>query len=403
VGLSATIARDAGDESLGAKAQAVDAGGALDWTTMGGLFESDEATKPRVRVALLTVARRLVLALFAWWAGNSWYSITQAIDYLVRWVAGDSFPIDSTISLILRFFALLAAGSALATLAGLVRERPRVPRGAVAVRVDERELHAGEQLVVARADVAGAEVATDVDLGFALVVTTRAGATVRIPQRSESSARGLAAALGAESGAVVFEGVAGGRSRQTRAAALGATSVVVTLVLMMVLGWMSADPRAWRWFDGWRAEIPFTFAWWLDIVCTLGIFPAGVALAAALGPITRRARTGSVTVGPAGVETRDRTIAPHEIAGVEAGTASDVTLALRDGKKVRLAFGAERALVERDLFVARVRELAEAPTGEVTYPAAETSGVRVALSAEPLAEAEDEDVEAPARKQRGVR
>src|ERR1039458_5853865 len=137
-GLSATIARDAGDESLGAKAQAVDAGGALDWTTMGGLFESDEATKPRVRVALLTVARRLVLALFAWWAGNSWYSITQAIDYLVRWVAGDSFPIDSTISLILRFFALLAAGSALATLAGLVRERPRVPRGAVAVRVDER-------------------------------------------------------------------------------------------------------------------------------------------------------------------------------------------------------------------------------------------------------------------------
>ena len=370
---------------------------------MGGLFESDEATTPQVRVPLLPVARRVVIALFAWSAGSGWWSTRQAIDNFVQAAARGDFYVGVAMSLVLKLVAVLAAGAALATLARIVRERPRLPRGAVAVRVDERGLHAGDQLVVARADVVRAEVATDVDLGFALVVTTRAGATVPIAQRSEGSARGLAAALGAEPGAIVFEGVSGGRARQTRAAALAVTSAVATLVLMMVLHWMSVSPNAWGWFDGWRAEIPYTFAWWLSIVCTLGIFPVGVVLAAALGPIARRARTGSVMVSPAGVETRDRRIAPDEIAGVEAGTASDVTLALRDGKKVRLAFGAERALVERDLFVARVRELADAPVGEVTYPAAETSGVRVALTAEPLVEPEEEDLEAPARKHRGAR
>jgi len=370
---------------------------------MGGLFESDEAITPQVRVPLLPVARRVVIALFAWSAGSGWWSTRQAIDNLVQAAARGDFYVDPAMSLVLKLVALLAAGAALATLARTLRERPRMPRGAVAVRVDERGLHAGERLVVARADVARAEVATDVDLGFALVVTTRAGAIVRVAQRSESSARSLAAALGAEPGAVVFEGVSGGRARQTSAAALAAVSTVAMLVLMMVLHWMSVSPNAWGWFDGWREEIPFTFAWWLGRVCTLGIFPAGVALAAALGSISRRARTGSVTVSTAGVETRDGTLAPDEIAGVEAGTASDVTLALRNGKKVRLAFGAERALVERDLFVARVRELTEAPVGEVTYPAAETSGVRVALSAEPLVEPEEEDVEAPARRHRGAR
>jgi hypothetical protein len=370
---------------------------------MGGLFESDEATTPQVRVPLLPVARRLVLALFAWWAGNDWFTTRQAIDNLVQAAARGDFYVAVAMSLALKLVALVAVGAALASAARVVRQRPRIPRGAAAVRVDEQGLHAGERLVVARADVARAEVTTDVDLGFALVVTTRAGATVRVAQRSESSARGLASALGAERGAVVFEGVSGGRSRQTRAAMLAATSAVATLVLMMVLGWMSTDPRAWRWFDGWRAEIPFTFAWWLDLVCTLGVFPAGVVLAAALGPLARRARAGSVTVGPTGVETPDRRIAPEELAGVEAGSASDVTLALRDGRKVRLAFGAERALVERDLFVARVRELTQTPTGEVTYPAAETSGVRVALSAEPLVDPEEDDLEAPARKQGGAR
>ena len=359
---------------------------------------------PAVRVPLLPVVRRLVLALFAWEAGSGWYSVKGAVDALANWAAGGDFPIHSTVSLLLRFFALLAAGSALATLARTVRERPRAGRAAVAARVDDEGVHAGDRLLVTRSEVAGVEVATDADLGFALVVRTRAGATVRVAQRLESSARGLAEALGAEPGAVAFEGVSGGRSRQTRAAALAAVAVVGATAFMMLLGWMSRSPAAWRWFDGWRAEIPFTFAWWLEIVCGVGLFPAGIALAAALGPIVRRARTGRVTVGPRGVETRDRTWAPHELAGVEAGAASDVALALRDGRQVRLAFGPDRARVERDLFVARVRALTEAPTGKVTHPSAETSGVRVAIARDALptgdADADDDEVEPQAPRAR---
>jgi hypothetical protein len=388
---------------------------------MGGLFESEEASAPRVRVPLLPVVRRAVLALFAWQAGTVWWSTIEAIDHLARWLAGDhvapwlagneAFPLFSTPSLLLKLVALLAAGSALMKLARAVGERPRLPRGAVAARVDERGLHAGDRLVVARADVARVDVATDADLGFALVVTTLRGATVRIPQRTERSARGLAEALapaGTPCGAVVFEGVSGGRSRQTRAAALAAASVVGAFGFMTFLAWLVTSPSAWGLFRGWQGEIAYTPAWWIEIACTLHFFPVGVALAAAMGPIARRLRTGSVTVGPGGVETRDRALAPDEIAGVEPGAASDVTLALRDGRKVRLAFGAERALVERDLFVARVRELTERSAGAPTYPAAETSGVRVALKpeSEALAQAAaeeepaDDDAQAPRARRR---
>jgi hypothetical protein len=71
-----------------------------------------------------------------------------------------------------------------------------------------------------------------------------------------------------------------------------------------------------------------------------------------------------------------------------------VKLALRDGRAVRLRFSADRPVLERDAFVARVRAImTEAPVE--MYPAAETSGVRVAVQAEEarLEEAKDEDAQ----------
>jgi len=97
----------------------------------------------------------------------------------------------------------------------------------------------------------------------------------------------------------------------------------------------------------------------------------------------------------AGVSLGGRRITPQDVARVETGGDSAVSIALKNGTSIRAAFAADRPVVERDLFVTRVRELM-AGTGTPSYPSAETSGVRVALSPSPEVdlpeEASDEDV-----------
>ena len=304
---------------------------------------------------------------------------------------------------------LAAAVRPLANLARDVIGSLRLPRAATVARVDEAGLHAGDRLLVARRDVARVEVFSDTDLGFALVVTTRDGATIRIPQRSEISARSLASALdGSGDGRhLVFEGVSGVRRRETRAGAIGVLGFVALSALCNLLNYALISPTAWSWFHfkGYQAEIRNSLAWWLNDLCAAGLLPvaAAVALVVAIGAVARRLKPGRVALGRRDVQAGEQTIAGADIAAVETGDASDVTLALRDGKKVRLTFGADRPLIERDLFVARVRAMA----GEVhveTYPAAETSGVRVALSPEAtVPEEEEEELAPPARARKRTR
>jgi hypothetical protein len=384
---------------------------------VGGSFESDEVTRPRRELRLLGVVQRILLVLALEFGLEGW---REAIDHLAAWLAGtqDWLPVGPIAALIVHVMALCVAGSALATLARVVSQRPRLPRGATVARVDARGLHAGDRLAIARQDVATVEVSTDPDLGFALVVTTRSGATLRVPQRSESSARALATALDApgvygqpepgeygQPASLVFEGVSHPRPRETRTAGLAFLRFVLLSVLSMGLGYVLDRPAAWKWlhFKGWEAEIKYTLAWWLGMLDNPALLhvAAAVAFAATVGPIARRVRAGRVRVGPGGVTTGERTLAAADIASVKAGDASDVTLALRDGREVRLAFGPDRPVVERDLFVERVRAiLTEVP--EPMYPAAETSGVRVALPAA-HAPPEEEDLESEAHASRARR
>jgi hypothetical protein len=386
---------------------------------MGSSFESEEATRPRRALRLLGIVQRVVLVLVLEGFGRELWGwsprgVTQAIDMLTEWLVNPIWiPRSSTASLLVHLVVLGLAGRALALLAREVTARRAMPRETGIPRVDASGLHAGDRLVVARPDVSAVAVSTDADLGFALVATTRDGATFRIPQRSESSARGLAEALGGEpTASLVFEGVSSGRWRETRGAGLAALRFVVLAALANLLAFALNTPDGWSWFGfhGYKQGIRYTLAWWLGELSVIGLLPvaASVALVLAIGAVVRRLRPASVRVGPHGVQAGERTIAASDIAAVEADAASDVTFALRDGKKVRLSFGADRPLVERDLFVARVRAMAEEADVE-TYPAAETSGVRVALSPEALAPeeedatAEEEEASAPARPRRGAR
>jgi hypothetical protein len=337
----------------------------------------------------LPVVERLVLALFAWLAGSGWWTVRDAIDYLLTW--GPSY--GAAASLAFRATAVLLLGAAAARLLRTVRQRPRVPAHAACVRVDGAGLQADGALVVARANVVDVHVATDADLGFALVVTTRSGATVRVPLREEGTARQLAKALGADDPrALVFEGVTDARWRQTRAAVLSVVGVLAVLGGSLFLAEMSDNVEYWSWFRGWDAEKPYTFAWWLSMVCLLHVFPTGLALAAALAPVARRLRQGRVRISGGVIDTGDHLVPVDAVALATAGDESDATLALRDGRRVRIHFGAERPLLERDLFLSRVREIGAAADGVSMYPATETSGVRVAVKPDE-AEATVEEVD----------
>jgi hypothetical protein len=381
---------------------------------VGAPFESEEETRPRRGLRLLRVVQWLLFAavlerwgwmLWGWAASRDGWGAWRGVG------PEEFYQVKDVASLVVHLVVLGAAVRPLANLARDVIGSLRLPRGATVARVDEAGLHAGDRLLVARGAIARVEVHSDTDLGFALVVTTRDGATVRIPQRSEASARSLAAALedSPDGQRLVFEGVSGVRRRETRAGAIAVLGFVVLAALPNLLNYALISPRAWGWFHfrGYEAEIRNSLAWWLNELCAAGLLPvaAAVALVVALGAVARRLRPGRVAVGRQDVQAGEQTIAGADIAAVEADTASDVTLALRDGKKVRLTFGADRSLVERDLFVARVRAMMNQAVVE-TYPAAETSGVRVAVSAEAGAPAEpdeEEDADAPARARRGAR
>lgn len=386
---------------------------------MGAPFESEESTRPRRDLRLLGAAKWVVAAIvverFGWLLlGWEPFGPRMAVGRIAEWLAGvETWYVPWAVaSLFVHVGVLCIAGRALATVAREVTGWLRVPRVPTTVRADERGLHAGDRLLVARRDVAAVEVCTDADLGFALVATTLDGATLRVPQRSESSARALAAALdGQRQESLVFEGVSGRRERETRHAVTALVRTFVLWALSMWLVYVLATPEAWSLFHikGYEEEIPYTFAWGLGLLHTCGLLSvaAAASLALAIGSIARRLRPGRVRVGAGEVRAGKQTIAGADIAAVETGDASDVTLALRDGKKVRLTFGADRSLVERDLFVARVRAMA----GEVpveTYPAAETSGVRVALRPDAAVAPEDtaatdEDAEAEPQAPRARR
>lgn len=96
-----------------------------------------------------------------------------------------------------------------------------------------------------------------------------------------------------------------------------------------------------------------------------------------------------------------RRIAREDIERVDPCGASAVMAALRTGRAVRLRFSADRPVIERDTFIARVRTIMVEPA-VTTYPAAETSGVRVALREEGTEIEEEATVAGPlARARRG--
>ena len=73
----------------------------------------------------------------------------------------------------------------------------------------------------------------------------------------------------------------------------------------------------------------------------------------------RRLTPGQVRVSDAGLRLgsrRGRDLAWTDVAGVDVGEgASELDLLLRTGERVHLAFAPERPVIERDVFVARVR------------------------------------------------
>lgn len=311
---------------------------------------------------------------------------------------------------------LAAVGRVAVLLSRARRVRRSVPDRPVRVAADDAGLYADDGLLVATADVVCAEVAVDPDIGFAVLVRSRQGVTFRVPLRSEADARALAAALlpaAARRSALVFEGVSDGRPRETAAAtgaAGGALALLAALGSLDVWGF-------WAWVHhsaGWHFwEHPERPAFWVGFaVAAFGYWALVATAVLAVKPILRRLRTGRVTIDREGLSLGEdevaRRIAREDIETVETGDAQDVRLGLTGGRSVRLRFAADRPLVERDAFVARVRAIAgEAPVE--TYPAAETSGVRVALRADDAVapddavasdEAADAELQAPRARRR---
>jgi hypothetical protein len=345
------------------------------------------------------VIRNLVSLLF----GKEAHSPYRAWDLLVN------------VFRLVTYVAGVAATLRMAVaLALTIRVRRSVPDRPVPVSADEAGLHADGRLLVSKADVVSAEVTVDPDIGFAVVVQSRS-ATVRIPLRDEADARALAIALDPTAGlqcALVFEGVADGRWRET----LAATGAAVAALALFVardspneLGFSDWMQRAW---EGGSLQHPGSPEFWLAFSFeALGYWAFMAAAVRAVRPVMARLRTGRVTVDRAGLSLGEgktaRRIEREDIETVASGDAAEVRLGLRGGRFVRLRFAPDRAVVERDAFVARVRAMM-GDTPLETYPAAETSGVRVALRADDavtpdVAAASDEDAEAEPQAPRARR
>jgi hypothetical protein len=222
-------------------------------------------------------------------------------------------------------------------------------------------------------------VTTDPDLGFATVVHARSGDAYVVPLRTERSAHALASALWPEHDArrLVFEGVSGPRRRETTPALLAAAALLAALAVSPALDMVSQQLG--RLLERY-GDRPFTPLYCVEWLQSFGSFVFGSLAALRLvAPIARRFRRGRVVVHPAGITAGTREIRKGDIARVDADEGSAVAITLTDGTAIRAAFAADRPLVERELFVARVRELMEGALSPA-YPSAETSGVRVALS-----------------------
>jgi len=339
--------------------------------------------------------------------------VLKAIDVVLPW-PHTWFPISSLTAVALRGLTFALAGVLAFTALRYLGARRRLPRGAVAVRADEAGLHAEGRRVVSREDIAGVEVTTDPDLGFAVAVRRRNGQTVRIPLRSERDAHAMASALSAEHDptTLVFEGLSDARRRETRAALLVGGGILALVVLQTIavpfFTWQLVPrvPGPWEWWTD-----PESLRYWFVWLHRYSALAVGLLAVLAARRLVARVLPGRVRVEAhrvsLGEGKRAHVIPRGAIARVEVTETSAVSLALRDGTRVRLAFAADRPLVERALFVARVRALLSEPVAP-EYPSAETSGVRVAAPppdepATELEEPEEEgrDVQVPRARRRG--
>ena len=377
---------------------------------VGAPFEPDEVTALRVQAPVRALLHRSVLFLTSLWMSVQTERVLRAIDAVLPW-PHHWFPLSSLTATVLRGLTFLLAGVVAFTAHRYLLTRRSLPREAVTVRADGTGLHADGRLVIPREDIAGVEVTTDPDLGFAVVVRRRDGQVLRIPLRSEGDAHAMAAALSPEheAAALVFDGLSDARRRETRVAYLAGAAVLALVVLQTIavpfFTWplVQLAPGPWDWWLH-----PESLRFWLVWLHRYSAVAVGVLSVPAGRRVMARVLPGQVRVDARGLLLGEgkaaHVIERGAIAGVEAIESSGVSVALRDGTRVRLAFAADRPLVERDLFVARVRALLTEPTVPA-YPSAETSGVRVAIPEllEPEAEPGEEPLEAqpPRARRRG--
>jgi hypothetical protein len=374
----------------------------------------------QVLAPALPLARRVVLLVGALLYLTSRDLPSQSIANIVGAWVGESARSDARgwilavnlLVLVTQLSALLLAGSVAMRLARGLRLRRSVPSGPVLVRATGAGLSVEGRLVLARKDVASAEVTLDPNGGYVVVARSRSGVTTWVCVRTEAEAQALASALlpSRPSGALVFEGVAAGRGQETLAAAgLLAAAAGAELARELFAG------PLWAWAQLLPGGPDFTshpegLAFWVVFgAYGLGIWGVLALAALAVKPVVRRMLPGRVGVDATGVtldaalnmsagdgvSTQGGTrIAAEDIVRVDADESPQVTLALRSGQQVRLRFAADRPVLDRDAFVARVRALIqEHPVA--MYPASETSGVRIARTegAAGVAEREREEVE----------
>lgn len=381
----------------------------MHYGVVGAPFEPEQATTLHAQAPVRALVHRSLLFLTALWMSVQTGRVLRAIDAVLPW-PHTWFPISSLTAVALRWLTFVLAGVLAFTALRYLRARRRLPRGAVAVRADEAGLHADGRLIVSREDIAGVEVTTDPDLGFAVALRRRSGQGVRIPLRSEGDAHAMAAALSTDHDAatLVFEGLSDGRRRETRAAILIGGGLLALVVLQTIavpfFTWplLRPVPGPWDWWS--HPESPRYWFVWLHRYSALAV---GLLAVLATRRVVAGVLPGRVRVDAQGLRLGEgkgaHVILRDAIARVEATETSAVSLALRDGTRVRLAFAADRPLVERAVFVARVRALMTEPAMP-EYPSAETSGVRVAVPPAPeTAEPEDESLEtqAPRARRRG--
>lgn len=290
--------------------------------------------------------------------------VLPSINGGAHWLAGglqrsESMALFGLTSLTVHTLSLVLVGVVAISWMRYVRVRRQMPGDSATVRVDAQGLHAGERLLVARDDLAGVEV-TCVEPGFALVVTRRDGLVLRAPLASESEAHALAAALspGHDASAVVFEGLADGRTRETRAA-VGASAAMALLAAVHIIavpyvttGWIrDFAPAPFRW-----GTHPELLQYWLLWLQRFSALPVGALSILAVGVVVRRLTPGRVCVSDAGLrlgDSKGRDVPWADITALQVGPPLE--LALRDGPSVRLWLAPDRPPAERDQFVERVR------------------------------------------------